>query len=177
MKSHLAWLRGQVVAGITSGTERGRLQQANLIPPGLLAADPDTHIGYLVMRENVINRIYDQNTGYWRNDLEGMAYLTRADRAAALIDYAGLTEGKAAQAGERLIADGKHEAAADLVGLARQRFPDSERLARVERTAYLKLMEKYQDIDPFKFIVYSSRARVAMPAMGERQPNEKQSRN
>src|SRR6267378_1301124 len=61
MKSHLAWLREQVSAAIRNGTDRAALQQANLIPPQLLASDPATHVAYLVMRENVINRLYDQN--------------------------------------------------------------------------------------------------------------------
>jgi len=41
------------------------------------------------------------------------------------------------------------------VGLVKGR---NDTLARLQRLAYLKLTEKYQDINPFKFIIYSSRA-------------------
>src|SRR5215831_11412 len=58
-KAPLAWLRDQTIAGVAKGLERGQLQQANLIPPGLLA-EPDLQLPYLLYRENVINRIYKQ---------------------------------------------------------------------------------------------------------------------
>lgn len=157
MKRHLGWLREQVLAGIRNGVERAALQQANLIPPELLRSDPATHVAYLVMRENVINRLYDQNVGYWQPDLQGVDYLTRADRGSALVDYLGVSERQVAAAAQKMIDDGKHELAANLLDATRDRFPDSAALARVERLAYLKLMEKYQDTNPFKFIVYSSR--------------------
>src|SRR5262249_12708368 len=64
LKTYLAWLHEEVQAAIRRGDERASIQQANLIPPGLLGGDPDSHLPYLVMRENVINRTYDQNVGY-----------------------------------------------------------------------------------------------------------------
>jgi hypothetical protein len=156
-KAQLVWLREQVRAGIANGVERAALQQANLIPPELLAADPATHLAYLVLRENVINRLYDQIVGYWQTDLAGMDYVSRADRGSALVDYLGLSDRQLAAAAERMIRDGKHELAAQLVDAARERLPQSAELARVQRLAYLKLKEKYADNNPFKFIVYNSR--------------------
>ena len=97
MQGHLAWLREQVLAGIRDGAERAALQQANLIPPDLLRSDPATHVAYLVMRENVINRLYDQNVGYWQPDMQGVDYLTRADRgsrAGRLPGYLGAPAGR-----------------------------------------------------------------------------------
>ncbi|MDQ4146314.1 MAG: MBL fold metallo-hydrolase, partial [Pseudomonadota bacterium] len=64
LKTYLAWLREQVLAAIRRGAERASIQQANLIPLGLPTGDPNAHLPYLVMRENVINRLYDQNVGY-----------------------------------------------------------------------------------------------------------------
>ena len=43
---------------------RAAIQQANLIAPGVLE-DPELQLPYLLLRENVINRLYDQNIGYW----------------------------------------------------------------------------------------------------------------
>jgi hypothetical protein len=156
-KAQLTWLREQVRDGIAKGAERAALHQANLIPPGLLAADPATHLAYLVLRENVINRLYDQIVGYWQTDLQGMDYLSRADRGAALVDYLGLSEGQLVAAAEKMIRDGRHELAAQTIDAARERLPQSAVLLRVQRLAYLKLKEKYQNTNPFKFIVYSSR--------------------
>jgi glyoxylase-like metal-dependent hydrolase (beta-lactamase superfamily II) len=156
-KAQLTWLREQVRAGIANGVERAALHQANLIPPQLLAADPATHLAYLVLRENVINRLYDQIVGYWQTDLQGMDYVSRADRGAALVDYLGLSERQLVAAAEKMIRDGRHELAAQTIDAARERLPESAALARVQRLAYLKLKEKYQNTNPFKFIIYSSR--------------------
>jgi glyoxylase-like metal-dependent hydrolase (beta-lactamase superfamily II) len=72
LKTSLSWLREEVLAAIRRGAERASLHQANLIPPGLLAGDPEAHLPYLLMREHVINRLYDQQVGYWQPDLQGV---------------------------------------------------------------------------------------------------------
>lgn len=167
MKAHLAWLREQVLAGIRNGFERAALQQANFIPPDLLRSNPATHVAYLVMRENVINRLYDQNVGYWQPDMQGIDYLTRNDRGSMLVDYLGVSERQLANAAQKMIDDGKHELAAYMLDATRVRFPESAAIARVERLAYLKLKEKYQDMNPFKFILYSGRIGDATPQMGQ----------
>ena len=127
------------------------------MPPGLLAGDPDAHLPYLVMREHVINRVYDQHVGYWQPDLQGVDYLSRADRGSMLIDYLGVSERQLVKATERMIADGKYELAATVLEWTKGRFAGSTSLADVERLTYLKLMEKYQEFDPFKFIIYAGR--------------------
>ena len=45
--------------------------------------------------------------------------------------------------------------AADLIESAEVKFPGSDSVKRAKRFAYLKLMEKNQNTDPFKFIIYS----------------------
>ena len=165
MRPHLAWLRAEVLAGIQHGSDRSTLQQANLIPPGLLAGDPGTHLPYLVMRENVINRIFFQTVGYWQPDLQGMDFLGRSDRGSMLVDYLGVTERQLAHGVERMLADGKYELAASALDWARGRYPDSVRLESLERVAYLKLMEKYQEFSPFKFIIYSGKGGLDVPQL------------
>jgi glyoxylase-like metal-dependent hydrolase (beta-lactamase superfamily II) len=155
LKSHLACLRDQLLAAIRRGEERASIQQANLIPPGLLTGNPDVHLPYVVMRENVINRIYDQNVGYWQPDLQGVDYLSPADRGSILIDYFGISERQLVKAIERMIADGSFELAATTLEWTKGRFAGSKSLDEVRRLTYLKLMEKYQEFNPFKFIIYS----------------------
>jgi glyoxylase-like metal-dependent hydrolase (beta-lactamase superfamily II) len=163
MKAHLAWLRSEVLAAIQRGSERSAIHQANLIPPGLLAGEPGAHVPYLVMRENVINRVFHQNVGYWQPDLQGMDALGRGDRGSMLVDYLGVSERQLAQGAERMIADGRYELAASALDWARGRYPDSARLESLERLAYMKLSEKYQEFNPFKLIVYSGKAGMDIP--------------
>jgi glyoxylase-like metal-dependent hydrolase (beta-lactamase superfamily II) len=165
LKTDLSWLREQVLNAVRRGEDRAAIQDANLIPPGLLSGDPDVHVPYLIMREHVIDRLYDQNVGYWQADLQGVDHLGRADREQLFVDYLGLSERQLVKAVEHMAADGKYEIAASLLESSRGRFEHSESVANVERLVYLKLMERYQNRDPFKFIIYSSKIKEQTPQM------------
>jgi hypothetical protein len=68
-----------VLTAIRRGDDNATVQQSNLIPPELLAHHPDAQFPYLLLREHVIDRLYDQNVGYWQADLKGISHLSRAD--------------------------------------------------------------------------------------------------
>ena len=57
------------------------IHEENLTPPDLLATQPDSHQPYYIQREHVMDRIYDQNVGYWEANLRGLAHPSRTDRA------------------------------------------------------------------------------------------------
>jgi glyoxylase-like metal-dependent hydrolase (beta-lactamase superfamily II) len=157
LKTDLAWLRDQVLRAIRRGDERAAIHDSNFIPPELLATQPDAYQPYYILREHVIDRIYDQNIGYWEANLQGLAHPSRADRAELLVGYLGLSEAQIVKAADRLAADGKYEMAADVIESAEPKFPGSDSLKRAKRFVYLKLMEKNQNTDPFKFIIYSGK--------------------
>jgi glyoxylase-like metal-dependent hydrolase (beta-lactamase superfamily II) len=165
LKTDLTWLREQVLTATRRGDERGAIHQANLIPPGLLNDQPDVYQPYLILREHVIDRLYDQNVGYWQPDLQGLEHLTRADHAELLVDYLGVSERQLVKTVERLVADGKYELAASLLESAGNRFERSTSVANAKRLVYLKLMEKHQNTDPFKFIIYSGKIKEQTPRM------------
>jgi len=164
LKTDLAWLREQVLTATRRGDERGAIHQANLIPPDLLG-QPDLYQPYFILREHVVDRLYDQNVGYWQPDLGGMDHLTRADRTELLVNYLGLSERQLVKAVERLVADGKYELAASLLESSESRFKGSASVAKAKRLVYLKLMEKHQNTDPFKFIIYSGKIGEQTPQM------------
>jgi glyoxylase-like metal-dependent hydrolase (beta-lactamase superfamily II) len=163
LKTDLTWLRGQVLAAIRRGNDRAAIHEANLIPPDFLATQPDAFQPYYILREHVIDRIYDQNVGYWQANLQGLAHPNRADRAELLVDYLDVSESQIVKAAERLSTVGKYAMAAELLETAQPKFPNSEALKRAKRFAYLKLMEKNQNTDPFKFIIYSAKAGEQTP--------------
>jgi glyoxylase-like metal-dependent hydrolase (beta-lactamase superfamily II) len=170
LKTDLAWLRDQVLTAIRRGDERATIHESNLIPPDLLTNQPDAYQPYYILREHVIDRIYDQNVGYWEANLHGLAHPDRIDRAELLFDYLGLSEAEIVKAAERLAQDGKYAMAADLLDSAQVKFPDSDRLKRTRRVAYLKLMEKNQNTDPFKFIIYSGQIGEQTPQINAEHP-------
>ena len=165
LKTNLSWLRDQVLNAIRRGDTRAEIHQANLIPPGLLSGRPDALLPYLILREHVIDRLYHQNVGYWQADLEGLDHLGDSDHAELLLDYLGLSEKHLVKAVEKMAADGKYELAASLLESASARFGRTESIAKAERLVYLKLMEKYQNTDPFKYILYSAKIGEQTPAM------------
>jgi glyoxylase-like metal-dependent hydrolase (beta-lactamase superfamily II) len=165
LKTNLSWLRDQVLAAIRRGDTRAAIHRANLIPPGLLGGRPDALLPFLILREHVIDRLYHQNVGYWQADLEGLDHLGDSDRAELLVDYLGLSEKQLVKAVEKMAADGKYELAASLLESANARFGRTESIAKAERFVYLKLMEKYQNTDPFKYILYSAKIGEQTPAM------------
>jgi glyoxylase-like metal-dependent hydrolase (beta-lactamase superfamily II) len=165
LKTNLSWLRDQVLTAIRRGDTRAAIHQANLIPPDLLNGRPDALLPYLILREHVIDRLYHQNIGYWQADLEGLDHLGDSDRAELLVDYLGLSEKQLVRAAEKMAADGKYELAASLLESSNARFGHTESIAKAERLVYLKLMEKYQNTDPFKYILYSAKIGEQTPAM------------
>lgn len=168
LKTDLAWLREQVLIAVRRGDERAAIYQANLIPPGLLGGQSDVYQPYLILREHVIDRLYEQNVGYWQPDLQGLDHLGSADRAELLVDYLGLSEKQLVKTVERLVANGKYELAASLLESSGSRFERSTSVASAKRLVYLKLMEEHQNTDPFKFIIYSAKIGQETPQMASR---------
>jgi hypothetical protein len=91
--------------------------------------------------------------------------LSRADHAEILVDYLGLSAKQLASALQHMVADGKYELAASLLESSGDRFAQSESVTKFKRLIYLKLMEQFQNTDPFKFILYSAKAGEQTPQM------------
>ena len=144
------------------GTPRAAIQQANLMPPTLEASTSEVHLAYLLLRENLINRMFQQHSGYWQNGLQGLDALTDADHGAALVDYLGLSDTQIASAAQRMVKDGRHELAAATLKWAQARTPTAPP-GRPARARLLKLMEKYQEFNPFKLFIYGAQAGQAVP--------------
>jgi glyoxylase-like metal-dependent hydrolase (beta-lactamase superfamily II) len=167
LRAPLAWLREQVLRGIASGEPRAAFQKANLVAPTLEHSASSVHLAYLVMRENLINRVFDQHSGYWQNGLQGLDTLSDADHGAALLDYLDLDESRLVAAARRMAADGRHELAAATLRAALAHRPASERLREASREAYARLMEQYQEFSPFKLILYSVLAKRPVAQSGQ----------
>ena len=170
LRPQLQWLHDETLRAMQRGAPRAEIQQANLIPPTLRASTSEVHLAYLLMRENIINRVFQQHSGYWQNGLQGLDALTDVDRGAALVDYLGLSDAQIASAAQHMVKDGRHELAAAVLSWAQARHPDSVALAAPRKLAFVKLMEKYQEFNPFKVIVYGARADQPIPQMAEAPP-------
>jgi glyoxylase-like metal-dependent hydrolase (beta-lactamase superfamily II) len=131
------------------------LSQAVL--PESLAARPDAVVPFLLMRDNVIARLYEQRTGYWKSDGEGMEVYTRAEQAAAFDLVAGGRDDAFARAAESLNARGDYGMGLRVAELGLTAHPASAPLNHEKERALGGLRARYQ-LNPFKFIIYSQMA-------------------
>lgn len=116
------------------------------------------------MREHLIDRIYNQNTGYWHADLTDVNHISRRQKAETLLAYLRISPHQVQRALNQLVNDGKYEQAADLIDLVEdQKNSGKSSFTMIKKTIYLKLMQKYQDTDPFKFIIYASKIKQQIP--------------
>ncbi|HEU5072961.1 MAG TPA: MBL fold metallo-hydrolase [Polyangiaceae bacterium] len=150
------------LAALRAGKPLSDALGSNLMPPSL-AQHPDAVLPYLLMRENLVKRVYQQRTGYWHADGEGIEVFSRAEQAAALDLVAGGSAAALGRAVTTLVERGDHALAlrvADL-GLARHSSHAELLAARQRALAGLRLKNQF---NPFKFIVYSELAGAELAA-------------
>jgi len=163
LRVQLDWLNVETLKAIRKGIDRSSIHQLNLIPPTLLK-QPETHLQFLILRENFINRVYDQHVGYWQWDLTGMDHLTQKEYGALLTHYFGVSEKNMISAIEKMMQSGDYELALKTSTWALTQY-DSSEIKALREQVFLKLKEKYQFINPFKFIIYSEMAGDETPQL------------
>ena len=157
LQAALTQLHGEVLDGIRDGrTLPDILEQASL--PAVLRDHPMAVVPYLVIRDHFTERLYHQRTGYWQPDRRGLEPATAAEHAAALDLLAGGREEQFAAAAATLIGQGDHALALQIIQPGLLCHPASSTLAGLRATALHRLMEQYQQFDPFKFLIYAELA-------------------
>ena len=165
LKAALTHLHDEVLEGVQQGrTLPDILAAASL--PDVLRQHPAAVVPYLVTRDHFTARLYHQRTGYWQPDGTGMEPSTAAEHAAALDLLAGGREERFADAAATLIGQGDHALALEIIKPGLLRYPGSGPLAELRRTALHRLMERYQQTDPFKFLIYADQAGAELGPVG-----------
>ena len=165
LQAALTQLHGQVLDGIRDGrTLPDILEQASL--PAVLREHPTAVVPYLVIRDHFTERLYHQRTGYWQPDRRGLEPATAAEHAAALDLLAGGRDEQFAAAAATLIGQGDHALALQIIQPGLLRHPASSTLAGLRATALHRLMEQYQQFDPFKFLIYAELAGAEIGPVG-----------
>jgi glyoxylase-like metal-dependent hydrolase (beta-lactamase superfamily II) len=154
LETALRELHRRTRAAVADGRTLVEIQHENILPASLRDA-PEAVTPYLVMRSNFISRVYQQSTGYWKPDGEGLEVLAPAEWAAALDLLGGGRPDAFARAGRVLIERGDDALALKLTQLALLRHPGDDELAQVRRRALENLRARHQALNPFKFIIYS----------------------
>lgn len=141
-------------AGVAEARTLVDILHQNVLPATLREA-PAAVVPYLVMRNNFVGRVYHQSTGYWKPDGEGLEILAPAEWAAALDLLGGGRPEPFARSARTLLERGDDVLALKLTQLALLRHPANEELARLRQRALESLRVRNQQMNPFKFIIYS----------------------
>jgi glyoxylase-like metal-dependent hydrolase (beta-lactamase superfamily II) len=152
----------KTLQGIGQGNTLVEILHQNLLPSAL-RSHPQAVIPFLVMRDQFMKRVYYQRTGYWKPDGEGMEVFAPKEWAAAL-DLLGGGKEEAFVRSAQLLLDRSDEALAlKLTDLGLLNYPTSQTLTNLRRQALDRLREKNQQLNPFKFIIYSEWAGAELP--------------
>jgi glyoxylase-like metal-dependent hydrolase (beta-lactamase superfamily II) len=135
----------------------------SILVPAELERYPEAVSPFLLMREGAIKRLYQQRTGYWKADGEGMEVFSRKEQAAAIDLVAGGDAEQLARAADSLSDRGDFALSLQIADLGLATHPSTPSLSRARARALDGLRSKYQLFNPFKFIVYSELAGADLP--------------
>lgn len=153
LEAAIRTLHQGTLAALRQGRPLSDALGANLMP-ACLARHPDAVLPFVLMRENLVKRMYQQRTGYWQTDGEGIEVFSRAEQAAALDLVAGGSPEALTRAVRTLSDRGDLALALRLAELGLARHPAHSDLIAARERALTGLRLKNQ-FNPFKFIVYS----------------------
>ncbi len=138
----------------------------NYLPPSLRET-PKAVLPYLIVRDHFLQRLHLQRAGYWQADGDGMEPLTRAEWASLLDQLGDGSDGPFIRVAEDLLARGDAPLALKVAEMGLLRHPSSERLRRGRTKALSMLIERYNPVDPFRFIIYSQWAGAPLRPIGD----------
>ena len=162
LETALRELHRRTRAGGAEGRTLVEILQQNILPATLRDA-PAAVVPYLVMRNNFVSRVYQQSTGYWKPDGEGLEVLAPSEWAAAVDVVAGGRAEAFARSARTLLDRGDDVLALKLTQLGLLRHPANAELTQLRREALDHLRTRNQQLNPFKFIIYSEWAGAELP--------------
>jgi glyoxylase-like metal-dependent hydrolase (beta-lactamase superfamily II) len=152
----------KTLQGIVQGHTLVEILHQNFLPSAL-RAHPQAVIPFLLMRDQLMKRVYHQRTGYWKPDGEGMEVFAPKEWAAALDLLGGGNEEAFVRSAKVLLERSDDALALKLTDLGLLTYPTSQPLTSLRRQALDRLRERYQQLNPFKFIIYSEWAGAELP--------------
>jgi glyoxylase-like metal-dependent hydrolase (beta-lactamase superfamily II) len=162
LEAALRDLNGIVVAAIREGRTLTEILHLNHLPL-LLHDHPTAVLPYLVIRDNLIKRVYHQRTGYWKSGGEGIDHVAPADWAAALDLLGGGRQDAFTNTAGQILERGDEALALKIADYGLLAYPDSGLLTTLRQTILYRLAERHQQLNPFKFVYYAGLAGLELP--------------
>ncbi|MGW4985511.1 MBL fold metallo-hydrolase [Streptomyces mirabilis] len=147
--------------GIRDGLTLVEILQLNHMPDDL-KTHPVSVMPYLVTRDNFIQRVHRQRTGYWHRQGEGIERFTSPELAAALDLLGGKSSVAFSTAGLDLARRGEHALALHIVDLGLLSHAGAPELVDLRQNLLDSLVARNQTLNPFKFMHYAARANLEL---------------
>jgi hypothetical protein len=154
----------RTLEGIRDGRTLAEMLEQNWLPTDL-RAHPNAVLPFLIIRDNFIQRVAHQRSGYWKPDGDGIEVVAPRVWAGVLNLLAGGQEAAFVRSARALLAQGDDALALKLADLGLVNYPASHALTDVRRRALDHLRARHQALNPFKFIVYSEWAGADLPPL------------
>jgi glyoxylase-like metal-dependent hydrolase (beta-lactamase superfamily II) len=142
--------------------------------PDVLADYPEAVLPFTIIREGFVKRMYAQRTGYWQPDGQGLEVHSLSERAAAVDLLAGNKASAFRATAASLRERGDFSLALEIVQLGLAAHPGDSALAEERLRVLDKLRQKFQSLNPFKFLGYSEWRGESVPLPPE--PGKAESR-
>ena len=126
----------------------------DFIPPGLRSS-PLAALPYLIARDTFVQRTYASEAGYWQSNGEGIDQFTHGEWAAALDLLGGSSDASFVRVVDDLARRGDAPLALRIADIGLVRYPASASLDASRARVLHDLRERYAQMNPFRFIVYS----------------------
>ncbi|MEO7734692.1 MAG: alkyl sulfatase dimerization domain-containing protein, partial [Kofleriaceae bacterium] len=110
---------------------------------------------FAVVRDTFVQRLYRERAGYWSGDGAGMDEFTAGEWASVLDSLAGNSADRLEQVVADLVSRGDASLALRIADLGLRAHPTSASLQARRHAALAMLQARYQQVNPFRFIIYS----------------------
>ncbi|TQJ19746.1 metallo-beta-lactamase superfamily protein [Kribbella jejuensis] len=157
-------LHETVLGAIADGLTLAEILQLNHLPV-VLREHPAAITPYLATRDNFIQRVHRQNTGYWHARGDGVDVFTPEEWAAALDLLGGGTDEAFVNAVTELVRGNDLALALRLADAGLLRHPAAGELKKLRARILEGLLERHQMLNPFKFAYYAGLADLHLTAV------------
>jgi glyoxylase-like metal-dependent hydrolase (beta-lactamase superfamily II) len=123
--------------------------------PASLRSAPAAALPYVIARDTFVQRTHASEAGYWQSNGEGVDQFTRGEWAAALDLLGGKSETSFVRVVDDLTRRGDALLALRIADIALVAYPQSPTLGASRARVLHDLRERYAQINPFRFILYS----------------------
>jgi glyoxylase-like metal-dependent hydrolase (beta-lactamase superfamily II) len=158
-------LHDTIQTAVTSGMTLAEILQLNHLPQ-VLKDHPSAVIPYVVTRDNFIQRVHRQQTGYWHFNGEGVEQFTPAELAAAANLLGGGLAAAFHTAAAELARRGEHALALRILDLGLLSHPGTPDLNDLRQAVLQRMLERNQMLNPFKFAYYAGLTNLELASAG-----------